>query len=208
MLYNIDISVNDLKTLKDKHWLNDNIIDCYMAMLIERGKNNLNLPKIFIFTTHFYSSLAKNGYKGVKRWAKRKKIDVTKMDYIFIPINLLNSHWVLGIINNKKRRFEYLDSLNGGSFNILGKLQEYMAEETERMYPNYDRGLGEFDYYNWEAIERKDIPQQENGSDCGVFTCMNVDFLSQEKHLKFSQNDMKNIRRRMAYSIISGELVE
>ncbi|GMM37089.1 SUMO protease [Saccharomycopsis crataegensis] len=202
-LANIDISVRDLSTLKDRQWLNDNIMDSYLSMVVERSKKSTDLPNIFVFTTHFYTTLSGKGYSGVKRWAKRKKIDVTKLDYVFVPINVMNSHWSLAVVNNKHKKFQYFDSLPGSGQSILMDLQDYMTEESKRLYPNDEP----IDYENvYEFVAKEKFPQQKNGFDCGVFACTGINFLSKEGDLKFSQNDMPIIRRKMAYEIITSHL--
>ena len=204
--YNIPITVKDLKTLDNRKWLNDNIIDFYMKLLVARSQNSAELlPKIHIFSTHFYSTLSSKGYKGVARWAKRAKIDVTQLDYIFVPVNLNQVHWALGVINNKDRSFQYYDSLFGHAGpEIISRLEEYLTGETKRLYGDDYSGA---DYSDYERDTAVDCPQQENGSDCGVFTCTAVDYISRSSELFYSQADMLTIRQRMAYEICQNKLL-
>lgn len=102
--YNIDISFADLQTLRDGRWLNDNIIDFYLNLVMKRNS------KVFIWTTHFYSTLASRGYSGVARWAKRKKIDLFTMDKVIVPVNISNTHWALAVIDNLQKTITYYDS--------------------------------------------------------------------------------------------------
>ncbi|GME66554.1 unnamed protein product [[Candida] boidinii] len=204
--YNIPITVKDLKTLDNRKWLNDNIIDFYMKLIVARSQNSAELlPKIHIFSTHFYSTLSSKGYKGVARWAKRAKINVTQLDYIFVPVNLNQVHWALGVINNKDRSFQYYDSLFGHAGpEIISRLEEYLTGETKRLYGDDYSGA---DYTDYERCTAVDCPQQENGSDCGVFTCTAVDYISRSSGLFYSQADMLTIRQRMAYEICQNKLL-
>ena len=52
----------------------------------------------------------------------------------------------------------------------------------------------------------KEIPQQLNGSDCGVFACTFAEFLGRDAALSFQQNDMPLIRRTMVWEIAKGIL--
>ena len=45
----------------------------------------------------------------------------------------------------------------------------------------------EFDSSGWERVIEKDIPQQMNGSDCGMFTCKNAEYLSRRAKITFDQ---------------------
>lgn len=60
----------------------------------------------------------------------------------------------------------------------------------------------------YKLIPYIDAPQQKNGSDCGVFTCVAAQYLAQDKTFNYSQNDMKVIRRRMTYEIMNDELLK
>jgi sentrin-specific protease 1 len=51
------------------------------------------------------------------------------------------------------------------------------------------------------------LPQQHNGSDCGMFTLMFADFISDNLDLGgFSQSDIKDYRRKVAAAILRGSL--
>ncbi|KAH3665470.1 hypothetical protein OGAPHI_003654 [Ogataea philodendri] len=203
--FNIDIYTRDLKTLADRKWLNDNVIDFYMSLICERAKNDPSLPQIHIFSTHFYTNLSTKGYSSVKRWTKRAKVDVTKLDYIFVPINLNQSHWALGVINNKEKAFQYYDSLYGNGEDVIYNLEQYMVNETKKLYGDSMNGI---DYSQYDSFESMKTPKQENGFDCGVFVCTFVDYLSRERPLMFSQSDMKSLRRRMAYELCIKKLID
>jgi len=66
--------------------------------------------------------------------------------------------------------------------------------ETKRKKP--------FDFTGWENYAPDWTPQQENGFDCGVFTCQFLEALSRgEESFIFSQKDMPYLRRRMVWEI-------
>lgn len=206
--YRIGISVYDLGTLKDGQWLNDNIIDFYLSMVTERSqKSKGSLPNSFAFSTHFFSTLQTRGYSGVARWAKRKGIDVTKQDFIFVPINRHNTHWCLAVINNRDMRFEFYDSMNGAGTQALHLLRDYMCAQTMATYP--ESNPADLGYDKYELCSTLQCPQQKNSFDCGVFVSKMVEVLSKDLPImSFSQNDMPNIRRRMAHEITHQHLLE
>lgn len=63
------------------------------------------------------------------------------------------------------------------------------------------------DYNQYDIIPLMDSPQQQNGYDCGVFTCTAAYYVSKAIPLAFSQKDMKALRRKMAFEILSKELL-
>ncbi|ANB13591.1 SUMO protease ULP1 [Sugiyamaella lignohabitans] len=199
--FRVDLQVQDVRSLADASWLNDNVIDFYLAMATEKANKNSDLTS-FAFSTHFFSKLeGPQGYKAVSRWAKRKNIDVTKLDFVFVPINLSNVHWCLAVINNREKKFEFYDSMGGDGSRSLSKLCDYMVNEADRITPGQHEAHVE-KYSSYERVSRASCPQQTNGYDCGVFTCKNVELLSAGRKLTYRQADMKNIRRNMAHQVL------
>ncbi|KAK9325573.1 hypothetical protein V1517DRAFT_313704 [Lipomyces orientalis] len=200
--FRIDITVRDIRTLGNRQWLNDNIIDFYLEMVTQRSRENPKLPKSFCFSTHFFTTLSGNrGYQGVARWGKRKQLMLSNTDYIFVPINVHNAHWCVSVINIKRRRFEYYDSLGGGSGNCFTHLREYIINECRTQSVPMD------DIDGWDEYVSRDSPMQENGYDCGVFTCKTAEVLSRESPLSFSQKDMQILRQRMIFEILTKRLL-
>ncbi|CDK25636.1 unnamed protein product [Kuraishia capsulata CBS 1993] len=202
--FGVTVKVVDFLRLRNGRWLNDTIMDFYFAMMVDRSRSSQEtrpLPKMFAFTTHFYTTLASRGYTSVARWAKKKKVDVTDLDYVFVPVNVGTSHWTLAVINNKKQCYEYYDSLGASNPSVFNNLAGYMVDESTRIH-----GSASADYHSWKGFNMK-TPQQQNGFDCGVFTCTVGEYLSRGKPLTFSQSDMKVLRERMGYEIISSEFI-
>ncbi|KAK9375790.1 uncharacterized protein V1513DRAFT_441990 [Lipomyces chichibuensis] len=200
--FRIDITVRDIRTLANRQWLNDNVIDFYLEMVTQRSRDDPKLPKSFCFSTHFFTTLSGNrGYQGVARWGKRKQLMLSNTDYIFVPINVHNAHWCVSVINIKRRRFEYYDSLGGGPGNCFTHLRDYIINECRTQSVPMD------DIDGWDEYVARDSPMQENGFDCGVFTCKTAEVLSRECPLSFSQKDMQTLRRRMVFEILVKRLL-
>lgn len=52
----------------------------------------------------------------------------------------------------------------------------------------------------------QDTPQQENGFDCGVFTCQVLNYLAQDLPLDFTQQNIPYLRKRMIWEIGNAQL--
>lgn len=204
--FRIDITARDFLTLKDCKWLNDNIIDFYLSMVAESVNGydcKEHQQKVHIFTTHFFTTLKSKGYTGVKRWAKRAKVDVSKLKYLIVPVNFNQSHWALAVVDNVLKKFIYIDSLNGTGRDVLMKLMDYMSQETERIY---GKGMNGNDYTLYEMNSEAVGPKQENSFDCGVFTCTGAACIANGMPLSYTQGDMPMLRRKMGYEIWKGRL--
>ena len=172
---------------------------------MERANNEPDrYPKVHVFNTFFYPALSSRGYQGVRRWSK--KFDVFAKDYIIIPVHL-GMHWCCSVIDIKRKRFLYYDSLHGGNSKCLRLLREYIEQES------LDKKKVELDTSDWTAAApnvpntNQDIPAQENGFDCGVFTCMFMEFTAREESFEFRQKHMPYIRTRIASEILNAKLM-
>ncbi|EOR00012.1 Sentrin-specific protease 1 [Wallemia ichthyophaga EXF-994] len=203
---------NDLKLLLPGRWLNDEVINFYAEMLRKRKaddiesweKNDKKGVKPFdayIHGTFLFSTLESAGYDKAKlgRWVK--KIDLFEKDIIIFPINRGQSHWVCGAINMRKKRFEMYDSMGGGNKHVYNKMREYIGKEHETK-----KGTP-FDFTDWEDFWSENTPAQNNGFDCGVFSCCFMDALSRgmdvddDSAFEFTQKHMKYLRQRLVLDI-------
>lgn len=50
-------------------------------------------------------------------------------------------------------------------------------------------------------MNTQDYPTQENGYDCGVFTCQSLEYISRGAEFNFSQGNMSYLRQRMMLEI-------
>ncbi|KAI8373965.1 hypothetical protein EDC96DRAFT_437821 [Choanephora cucurbitarum] len=188
------VSYKDIHRLYPETWLNDEIINFYFELIAERANKIDQLPQIHCFNTFFCSTLRDQGYAKVRRWTKR--VDVFKKDLLFVPINQ-SYHWVLGVMDIKNKKVCVYDSLHGNHDRTLDLFLDYLEKE------HLDKKKEPLDTSDWTKETPKDIPRQENMSDCGAFTCTFAERLSRAVPFHFSQKDMTTIRRRMALNIVN-----
>ncbi|XP_044529125.1 sentrin-specific protease 2 [Gracilinanus agilis] len=197
--FKLRITRGDIHTLRNYHWLNDEIINFYMNLLVERNKKQ-GLPILHAFSTFFYPKLSTGGYQAVKRWTKG--IDLFGQELILVPIHR-RVHWSLVVIDLRKKNIKYLDSMGQKGHRICHLLFKYLQEESKNKR-NRELDTGEWTLNSAKPYE---IPQQLNGSDCGMFTCKYADYLSQDKPITFTQNQMPHFRKRMVWEILHQQLL-
>lgn len=195
--FNLNITRRDIQTLTGLQWLNDEVINFYMNLLIERGKGS-NWTKAYAMNTFFYLKLQKDGPLSLKRWTRR--IDVFSYDVIVVPIHL-GMHWCMSVIDFRDCTIKYYDSMGSSNRQCLEALRNYLKVE------HLDKKQEEYDVSLWKLENVKDIPQQMNGSDCGVFACTYAEYITRNADLTFSQEDMPYIRRKMILEILYGKLL-
>ncbi|KAG7377324.1 hypothetical protein PHYPSEUDO_011854 [Phytophthora pseudosyringae] len=201
--YNVDITRRHLQCLLPMTWLNDEVINFYFQMMSDRDEALVNagvLPKrSHFFNSFFHTKVSENGYNfvNVRRWTR--KIDLFAMDKIFMPVNVGNMHWCMAVIYMAEKRIQYYDSMHGSGAACLKVLLRYLHDESEH------KKKQKFNDEGWELVATTpETPQQNNGSDCGVFSCMFADYLALNKPLSFKQKDIPFHRHRMVLHMSRG----
>lgn len=197
----MSITTFDIQKLRWKPltWLNDQVINFYMKLLVERSKLNKKLPKVYSMDTFFLSLLEAHGYPHMSRYG-RKDIDIFSYDIITVPVHKPN-HWCMAIINLKEKTIKYYDSMGAPNDIVLNVLEEYLKAES--LYKKQTQ----LDTSDWKKENVQNIPRQENTSDCGVFSCMYAEFITRGRPITFTQHNMEYFRKRMVYEICTGELM-
>jgi sentrin-specific protease 1 len=190
-LYN-DLYFGDLMTLNGNNWVNDNVIDKYFGLIVERSEKNVHA-----FSSHFFPKLKKDGYKSVARWTK--EICLFSFKLILVPI-CFNYHWTLAIIDMGKKEIKHFDSLNGFNKECLEVLLDYLQNEIDQKAPILKS-------VKWKLTKAKHFPQQLNNHDCGVFICKYADHLSLNQKMSFNQTQMPLFRKAIMWEIINKKLL-
>ncbi|CAH0726248.1 unnamed protein product, partial [Brenthis ino] len=196
--FNLRIHRRDLQTLAGLNWLNDEVINFYMNLLMQRSEENKDLPKVYATNTFFYPKLMQSGQAGLRRWTR--KVDIFAHDLMVVPVHL-GVHWCLSLVDFRRRRVAYLDSMGAANAPCLAALLQYLRDEHR------DKRGRPFDDSGWTTQNLKDIPQQMNGSDCGMFACTFAEFSCRDAPYSFSQAHMPYLRKKAALEILQGRLL-
>ncbi|XP_017050781.1 uncharacterized protein LOC108094613 [Drosophila ficusphila] len=197
--FNYRITRIDLNTFNSNNWLNDEVINFYMSLITERSeKRRGELPNAYAMNTFFVPRLLQNGHAGVKRWTR--KVDLFAMDVIPVPVHCNNVHWCMAIIHMKNKTILYYDSMGKPNPTVLSALEAYLREES------LDKRKQPLDTSDFRIESAQNIPQQLNGSDCGLFSCMFAEYISRDVPITFSQENMEYFRKKMPLEIAEGKL--
>lgn len=82
-------------------------------------------------------------------------------------------------------------------------LIEYLKDEhmAKKKAP-----MPDIDTWTLKTCIRNETPQQLNNSDCGMFSMLFADFLSEDLPLSFTQKDIPSLRNKVCASIMTGKL--
>lgn len=199
--FNITIRRANIETLNGENWLDDEIINFYMNLLMERSKicsQSEGLPRVYAFNTFFMTRLLTSGYAGVRRWTKN--VDIFEYELIPVPVHVNGVHWCMAIIDFRHRTIRYYDSLGSKNPEVLNKLADYLVEEA------LDKKGQTFDMGGWSLKSMTNIPQQKNQSDCGVFSCAYADVITRNEQIQFTHKSMRWLRLKMSMEIRRGRV--
>ncbi|EMD41725.1 hypothetical protein CERSUDRAFT_110298 [Gelatoporia subvermispora B] len=208
------VTDRDISRLRPRQWLNDEIINFYGQMILLRSESCKENKKsagangkvkeggrgrplnVHYFSTFFWSKLKTEGYEKARLAKWTKKFDLFEKDVVLIPVNHNNAHWTAAAINFRRKRIESYDSMGMERDQVFKLLRMYLDAEHR------NKKKKPFNFTGWEDYTLPDTPQQENGFDCGVFTCQFLEALSRgEESFPFTQANMPYLRRRMVWEI-------
>lgn len=206
---NVDVLGKHTQRLRYEGWLFDEVVNVYMWLLQERDKRlclgDADRQPSHFFNSFFFEKLFepqgrdRYDYSCVKRWARKIKQtngDIFKLDKMVIPVNVANSHWTLIVAFVKLKKFQYFDSMGSTGRRYLLGLKQYFKDEAARTKQSVDVD-------SWEVVLGSfDTPQQDNGSDCGVFCCTTAKYVGADLDLRFAARHMDTIRQRMTLEVL------
>jgi DNA-directed RNA polymerase subunit L len=192
------VTHRSLHTLQDGKWLNDEVMNYYVDLMAKQNKEADCRPKCGIVNSFFYAKLMEGGgeatYKNVKRFSKKRNIDVFDIDKLIVPMNINGNHWVFAVVNFLEKQIEYYDSLSGPPERQCKALKAYLQGES------LSKRDSDFDFTGWKyCVVPNHVPQQgDNSVDCGVFTLKGIECVSKGQPLTYTQAGMPRHRRRIA----------
>lgn len=196
------VARHDLETLSGKNLINDVIVNAYLSLIVDRNRQNPQLPALHAFDTFFWKMYIARDYDNVRQWTQG--CDIFSNDMLLIPVHLeLHpiGHWCMAIVDLRVKEIKYLDSLGGRNDEGLKLVLRYLSQE---MLEKKKRPL---DSEEWHLVHDHNLPKQDNGFDCGIFALKYADFLAQDAEIKFSQADMPRFRHTMMYELLNSSLL-
>ena len=187
----------DFHTLAPGAWLNDEILNAFLATLRTRA----SAVNVWITNTFFYAKLYDNrtgyDYAAVETWTKN--VDVASLSKVLVPAHLNGNHWALVVIDYKSRQIASYDAKYVTLGTIAAKqLRRWVVDEAK------SRGADVVDPQDWAIVVRTDAPLQDNLYDCGVFTLAFAACVVLGLPITtVSQRDTPRLRRSIAASILS-----
>ena len=217
------LRLTNINRLKGPICLDDEVMNCYLLLL------SLKHKEYYYFITHFFTNLVDErfdfdyNFKKVVRWFYKDNgiiQNIFERPKLFMTMNYpYQEHWEFIYADMKELTLYFHDSCSialNKQIQLMRLFLRFLKELYSLFYPNQ---LSENDeiYTRWKNFEVNDKgwkilspsdPQQSGGVDCGVFTLMKIEVLSEGLSAKeILQADMENYRLLIAFNLLLGKLI-
>lgn len=190
---NFKMTKEDLETLLPGGWLNDLVISAFIRSL----ENDAEVDP-YVFDIMFMTKLmSKTAFDGKIDWGIVDGIE--NFNVWIIPYNRA-VHWSLIVVIISEKIILNLDSLNlylpaKTLDRIVWYIEKVMAKKQEI-----------FSWSEWCVYEPSDIPQQNDGYNCGVHLCIWSYIICKRANHPFDNLDMERIRKWIFHTIYSNDI--
>ena len=127
---------------------------------------------------------------------------------LFFPLHWNGNHWACLAINFTATTVTYLDSkLPDALAEEVEYGQKYATQGLQFLHEEHQLAYNLPDIRAWTLIgsTKQTVPQQTNGYDCGVYTCLYADHIMQDRPLVFSPAQVHGAQAHIALAIIQGQ---
>jgi hypothetical protein len=196
---NVPITPQDITTLTGENWLNDAVMDGYLALVNDESFETSN------FTIYFYRALMNKTIEEMLRWTKKTRLFGTRL--VHIPVNDSGSHCCMATIDHQEKTVTVRDSIRRSEgdveiSHILDNIKTMMGYDI-LMNPQSSG----FNIQDYRFIHDCTMPRQNDGHNCGVFALQAARYVSAHKPITFTWDDMQYFRQRMQYELLTRTLM-
>jgi Ulp1 family protease len=107
---NFTMTVEKIRSLFDRNWLSDEVINTYISIVVERAKGT----NMAYLESYWCSQIVKHGPNGVSKWHQTadllRRLHSGGIEYLFAPVHFDESHWALCLLAPRKKTWYILDS--------------------------------------------------------------------------------------------------
>lgn len=199
---NFILYASELERLNPPRFLSDEIMNSYCHLISEKYKN------FFFFDSFFHKTLEENGFNEQRSYVNQNPC---QSKIWLMPINFQNCHWILLCINVEdlqcgQVRIDLYDSASEMNFTYDIKTTE-LIKYIRFMYKKY-QGLSVGDLHIMLQNQSSNIPQQENGYDCGAYVLAYAMSLVTKESMCFNQTRINKFRQNLRHEFRRKQLNE
>ena len=198
--HGITITRKDLLTLAPGQKVNDQIVQFYTELLKDRSHLS-GFSEYLLFDVAFCTYLIRSDYEYTRIKESTRRIDVFSHAKLIFPVYCCG-HWTVAVVNLRDKAFEYYDSLGDVGQWIVERLQQWVVHEHE------EKKQCTLDISSWAVRSPgRQVPQQQNKVDCGVFALQFMNCLAQDMEYTFTQQYIDYFRKRFVVEILNDKIL-
>ncbi|KAJ7579387.1 hypothetical protein C8J56DRAFT_1058988 [Mycena floridula] len=170
------LNAQDLKSLLPKMWLTIGVIDFFTTYLSGLFSSDYHCVSAQ-FAFRFISGDKIHKPDEAMRYFKSRNMDLIKVKKILIPVNAHQNHWLLCVVDMESTCVTVFDSWEPTFVRDQGKAAKetthaaLVSSVVQLMDLLLQKHL--LPPVEWLQIPRpEDIPFQQNGHDCGIYTVL------------------------------------
>ncbi|KAJ4797185.1 Epstein-Barr virus EBNA-1-like protein [Rhynchospora pubera] len=213
---NIQSLIQDSNKNSSAKWIPSQVINCYIATLDSERHASLKVMAVTTHNTDIYSRSVAEDTTNNRR--KRNYMTVGKEflehDLVFFPINVENSHWLIGILNFKKSTFQILDSL-------LKRNRAYYEDLTRNLRTGIQRCITlaiqsndnlsakhrSLNITTWPVNVISQAPQQNDSCSCGVYALAYIEYWKGSIEMtNFPKVDIEQFQKQILVRMIFSDV--
>jgi sentrin-specific protease 1 len=199
------------QTLHPQQWLNDEVINFYTCALCrKKSPTHATVSKYkHCYSSHFMAVLMQDrhaslagvyNYAGVQKWgAKVPGGNIFAFSKLAIPINYVQLHWALVVVDMKEHSVQCYDSCGNNGDRFVQHIFQYLQDEHYKLFGS---GLPYLQNWKIQGKTPKNLPRQKNSYDCGVYCCSYIEFLFDNLSIPTNQVELDNRRLHIAQTIL------
>jgi len=200
----------------DNGWLNSTNITNVSELFNSYSPPSGSAGSFHCFSAYFFPKLLTPTraftYADVSNWfTSDPRRNPLLCDFLYIPINLTESHWTGMIVDTHKHHLTYYDSLGdyrGECSRALYYTREWLSAELQNQTHlgniSAERATSLGMVCNWTYTHNPGpSPTQTNGFDCGVFYLATILYHIQGRAPNFYQSHLPTIRLQLTIGLLT-----
>ncbi|CAK5066217.1 unnamed protein product [Meloidogyne enterolobii] len=208
------LTFEGLLCLRDGEWVNGDLIDAYLQHICRRNGTNLVSPHIDSKENtddyapdnriQYIPTFALSRYKTKKQISSKWYWKMEGVELVLAPVHINKSHWAMSFARMQKKEIIVMDSINNGRAgstkkDFMNMLLNILMDAADQFA--MDIGKRE----DWTLKELLDVPQQQNGIDCGIFSLLFAYYEVDGRCMDFTQEHISYFRRKICRDLLPSQ---
>ena len=194
-----EILYSDFTRFVNKDWVSDNVVNAFFKRMdLEYGNN---AAKISRFGTSFmWDSYIDNEYYPLSKLRSKLAMGniYDSLDDLYLPILVLQNHWILAVVNFTDKRIDIYDSMDSQH----GHIVKTMVQRFQPMFRDQNVWIVN-DHYLDVSVQR-----QSDLYSCGYYVCWYAyKLVSQGSVGVWSDITIEDISRKIFLCLIEGKII-